>query len=166
MASPSKPTVPTVLLINVCSLDNKIDHMRLSRVSQRSMRNCCIFIFFKTDMDTAVGLEGMALHRVNRDGTLTWKQRGGGLVIYINNSWRLNIEVVSIVCTLDIEALTVRCPFYLPWKLSANIIVAVYVLPSAHVTEAMEVLHDIIGTQQTAHPGSLFIAAGDYNQAS
>lgn len=43
---------------------------------------------------------------------------------------------------------------------------AVYVAPSAHVTEAMEVLHDITGTQQTAHPDAFFIAAGDNNQAS
>lgn len=74
--------------------------------------------------------------------------------------------MVSIVCTPDIEALTVRCPFYLPWELSANIIVAVYVAASAHVMEAMEVLHDITGTQQTAHPDAFFIAAGDYDQAS
>lgn len=32
--------------------------------------------------------------------------------------------------------------------------------------EAMEVLHDITGTQQTARPDAFFIAAGDYNQAS
>lgn len=66
-ANPSKPTVPTVLLVNLCSLDNKMDYIRLCRVSQRSMRNCCVFIFSETDMDAAVGLEGMALHRVNRE---------------------------------------------------------------------------------------------------
>ncbi len=155
-----------------CSLDRNMDYIRLCRVSQRSMRNCCVFIFSETWLgrnitDAAVGLEGMTLHRADIDATLTGKQRGGGLAIYINNSWCLETEVVSTVCTPDIEALTVRCrPFYLPRELSAIIIVAVYIAPSANVTEAMEVLHDIISTQQTAHPDAFFIAAGDYNQAS
>lgn len=122
------------------------------------MRNCCVFILSEMDTDVAMRLEGrtLTLHRVDRDVTLTGKQRGGALVICINFSWCLNTEVVFIVCS----------PFCLPRELSANIIVAVYIAPSAHVTEAMEVLHDIIDTQQTVYPDTFFIAAGDYNQAS
>lgn len=100
--------------------------------------------------------------------TLTGKQRGGSLAIYINNSLCLDTEVVSTVCTPDTETLTVRCcPFYLPQKLSVIIIIAaLYVAPSANTTEAMEMVHNIISMQQTAHPDAFFLAAEDYNQAS
>lgn len=59
------------------------------------------------------------------------------------------------------------CPLYLPQKLSVIIIIAaLYVAPSANATEAMEMVHNIISMQQTAHSDTFFIAAGDYNQAS
>lgn len=171
-ANPSKPAVPTVLLANVRLLDSKMDYIRLCRTFQCSMKYYCVLIFTKTWLgrnieDTAVGLEGMTLHRADRDAKLTGKHRGGGVAIYTNNLWCRDTEVISTVSTLNIEALMVRChPFYLPQELSVIIIVAVYVAPDANGRKAMEELHDIISTQQTAHLDAFFITAGDYNQAS
>lgn len=47
-ANPNKPVVPTVLLASVILLDSKLDYIRLSRASQRSLRDCCIFTFTET----------------------------------------------------------------------------------------------------------------------
>ncbi|KAK2880213.1 hypothetical protein Q8A73_022911 [Channa argus] len=44
-ANPHKPTIPTILLANVCSLDNKLDHIRLLRSTQKTVSayiNKCI----------------------------------------------------------------------------------------------------------------------------
>lgn len=45
IANPHKPAVPTLMLANVCSLDNKMDYIRVWRASQRSVRNCCLRLY-------------------------------------------------------------------------------------------------------------------------
>lgn len=120
-----------LLLTTVSSLNNKINHIRQCRAFQHSMSNCCVYVFSETWLsqkitDAAVEVEVMTLHRA--DATLTSKDRGGDLAIYINGLCCLNTEVVSKVCTSDTEELVARfCPFYLPQELLAIIIVAAYI---------------------------------------
>lgn len=57
-------------------------------------------------------------------------------------------------------------PFYLPRELTAVIIIAVYVPPSANVKQAMGELYNTISQLQTAHPDTFYIVAGDFNKAS
>ncbi len=47
-ANPHKPAIPTILLANVRSLDNKLDYIRLLRSTQRTVRDCCVFVFTET----------------------------------------------------------------------------------------------------------------------
>lgn len=91
-ANPCKPSVPSVLLINVRSLDDKMDHISLWRTLQRELRDCCVFVFMKTWLtgkipDSGIGLAGLTLHRTDRVVSTSGKLHGGGLAIYINNSW-------------------------------------------------------------------------------
>lgn len=65
------------------------------------------------------------------------------------------------------EFMTVKCrPFYLQRELTAVIITAVYVPPSANGKEAMAELYSGISEQKTDHPNAFFIVARDFNQAS
>lgn len=44
----NRPALPTLFLANVCSLDNKMDLMRLRLRSFTEMRNCCAMLLTET----------------------------------------------------------------------------------------------------------------------
>ncbi|CAG5867183.1 unnamed protein product [Menidia menidia] len=82
----------TILLSNVRSLVNQIDHLQLELSSKRELRNCCVLILMDSWLissipDNAVSLEGFANFRADRNSCLGCKSRGGGLCFYINNNW-------------------------------------------------------------------------------
>ncbi len=52
-ANPHKPAIPSIVLANVRSLDNKLDHIRLLRSTQRTVRDCCVFVLRKHGSTTA-----------------------------------------------------------------------------------------------------------------
>ncbi len=47
-ANPTRPALPTILVSNVCSLENKLDPIRLCRTTQRETREWCVFVFTET----------------------------------------------------------------------------------------------------------------------
>ena len=175
-ANPTRPAVPTVLLSNVRSLENKLDELRLLRGSRRVWRDCCLFIFTESWLhvnipDEAVQLEGTSLFRADRDAVSSGKSRGGGLCIYINKDWCSNATLVSKHCSAQVEFLIVRCrPFYLPREFTSVIVVAVYIAPSsssnANTTEVLRPLYDVISVLLTKHPDSFVVVAGDFNHIS
>lgn len=75
---------------------------------------------FQNITDATVELKVMTLHKA--DATLTSKDRGGDLEIYINSLWCLSTESSKV------------CTFYLPQELLAIIIVVVYIAPIPNVT--------------------------------
>ncbi len=44
-ANPTRPALPTLMLSNVRSLENKLDLIQLSRSTQHEARDCCVFVF-------------------------------------------------------------------------------------------------------------------------
>ncbi len=105
-----RPPLPTILLANVQSLDNKLCELR-SRISyQRETRDCCVICLTETWMsamvpDSAIELTGFSVHRSDRTKELTGKSRGGGVCFYINNSWcnERNIHSIKSFCSPDLE---------------------------------------------------------------
>ncbi|KAF7667660.1 hypothetical protein LDENG_00052230 [Lucifuga dentata] len=82
------PALPSVLLSNICSLDNKLDHLRLL-LTRREVKHCCAFIF--TEMwlhgnipDSAIQLNGLALFCSDWIASLSSKKYGGDLCVYIS----------------------------------------------------------------------------------
>ncbi len=49
-----KPAIPTIVLAKVRSLDNKLDYIRLLRSTQRTVRDCCAFVFMETWLNNSV----------------------------------------------------------------------------------------------------------------
>ncbi|KAK3550602.1 hypothetical protein QTP70_000679 [Hemibagrus guttatus] len=43
--NPSRPVLPSIILSNFCSLDNKLDYIRLQQTTRREYRDCCAFGF-------------------------------------------------------------------------------------------------------------------------
>ncbi len=173
-ANPNKPAIPTIVLANVRSLDNKLDYIRLLRSTHRTVRDCCVFVFTETWLnnsvpDCAIQLEQLTCYRADRALVEGGKRRGGGLCIYINDAWCRDAVVVCKHCSPLVEFMIIKCrPFYLPREFTAILLVAVYIPPSSNNNNRSEALNDLyqhISGQQTAHPDAFLILAGDFNHA-
>ncbi len=168
-ANPTRPALPTLMLSNVRSLENKLDLIQLSRSTQHEARDCCVFVFTETWLndnipDSAIQLNRLTCCRSDRD--TTGNSRGGGLCVYINKEWCNNTAVLSKHCSSLVEFMFVKCrPFYLPREFTAIVIVAVYIPPCANAKDARE-LYCAISEQQTNNPDGFFIIAGDFNHAN
>ncbi len=91
-ANPTRPALPTLMLSNLRSLENKLDLIQLSQSTQHEARDCCVFVFSEIWLngnipDSAIQLHGLTYYRADRDPLLSGKTRGGGLCVYINKQW-------------------------------------------------------------------------------
>ncbi|KAL0153828.1 hypothetical protein M9458_050858 [Cirrhinus mrigala] len=174
VASPHKPAIPSIVLANVRSLDNKLDYIRLLRSSQRNVEDCCVFVFTETWLsdsvpDRAIQLDQLTCYRADRVVVAGGKTRGGGLCVYINDAWCRDAVAVCKYCSPVLEFMVIKCrPFYLPREYTAILLCAVYIPPSSNGnnrSEALNELYQHISEQQTAHPDAFLIVAGDFNLA-
>ena len=81
-ANASWPALPSILLSNMRSLENKLAYIRLQRTTQQDTRDCCVYVFTETWLnnrvqDVANQLDRLALHHAGRDPTLCSKTLGG-----------------------------------------------------------------------------------------
>jgi len=70
-ANPYKPAIPTIILANIRSLDNKMDYIQLLRNTQKNVRDCCVFVFTETwlnnnVLDHTIQLEWLTCYRADR----------------------------------------------------------------------------------------------------
>lgn len=112
-ANSSRPPLPTIFLSNVRLIRNKMDEIQLQLATRRTIYNCCSMIFTETWLDStipdeAVELAGRTAYRADRTAD-SGKKTGGGLCIYINNSWCTNITVVDRLCNPDVEFMLLKC---------------------------------------------------------
>ncbi len=169
-----QPPLPTILLANVQSLDNKLCELRARISYQRETRDCSVICLTETWMsamvpDSAIELTGFSVHRSDRTKELTGKSRGAVVCFYINNLWcdERNIHSIKSFCSPDLEFHMLLCrPFWLPREFTAIIITAVYIHPQANTDQALRELYRNISEQETAHPDAAFIIMGDFNKAN
>ena len=126
--------LPSILLANVQSLDSKIDKLRTCISYQRDIKNCNILCFTKSwlneDMNN-IQLGGFTICRRDRTAA-SGKTRGGGLCIFVNNSWCTKSKEVSRFCLPEVEYLMISCRLhYLSRELSSIFFIAVYLLPQS-----------------------------------
>ncbi len=141
-----RPPLPTILLANVQSLDNKLCKLWARISYQRETRDCCVICLTETWMsamvpDSAIELTGFSAHRSDRMEELTGKSRGGGVCFYINNSWcdERNIHSIKSFCSPDLEFHMLLCRlFWLPREFTAIIITNVYIPPQANTDQALK----------------------------
>jgi hypothetical protein len=96
------------------------------------------------------------------------KTRGGGLCIFVNNSWctQSNIKEVSRSCSPEVEHLTISCrPPYLPREFAYILFVAVYLPPpiNAGTKTALNELYKDISKNENTYTGVALLVAGDFN---
>ncbi|XP_049599783.1 uncharacterized protein [Syngnathus scovelli] len=117
-----------------------------------------------------VHLERLAGYRADRAIVRGGKSRGGGICVYIREEWCRDSVVVCKHCSPLVEFVIIKCrPFYLPREFTAILLVAVYIPPSnieGDRIAALGELYQAVSEQQTAHPDSFTIFAGDFNHAN
>lgn len=171
-ANPYRAPLPSILLANVRSLENKLDYLRLELTTRKEIGECCVLIFTETWLnadvpDSAIDMEGLTTFRADRSSVLSGKTRGGRVCMYVNNHWCSNPTTVFSHCSPDIEFLVIKCrPFYLPREINMIFIIAVYIPPSADTKEALNTLYNSISELNSIHPDGVTIVAGDFNQAN
>ncbi len=115
------PPLPSILLANVQSLENKMDDLRARISFQRDIRDCNILCLSETWLtpsvpDTAVTpSDNFSVLRMDRTAE-AGKTKGGGVCFMINKKWcdHRNISILSRSCSPHLEHLSIICrPFYL-----------------------------------------------------
>ncbi len=167
------PPLPSILLANVQSLENKMDDLRVISF-QRDIRDCNILCLTETWLtqtvpDTAVTpSDNFSVLRMDRTAE-AGKTKRGGVCFMINKKWcdPRNISILSRSCLPHLEHLSIICrPFYLPREFSAIVITSVYIPPQADTSLALPNLHDVLSGYNNKHPDAAFIIAGDFNKAN
>jgi hypothetical protein len=109
-----------------------------------------------------IQLAGFSKHRLDRN-VVSGKTRGGGLFLFVNNSWctKSNNKEVSRFCSPEVEYLMISCrPLYLPRVFSNIFYVAVYLPPQTDGTKTtLNELYKAINKQENAHPEALLLVA-------
>ncbi len=168
------PPLPSILLANVQSLENKMDDLRARISFQRDIRDCNIICLTETWLtpsvpDNAVTpSDNFSVLRMDRTAE-AGKSKGGGVCFMTNKKWcdPRNISSLSRSCSPHLEHLSIICrPFYLPRDFSAVIATAAYIPPQADTGLALSKLHDVISGYINKHPDAAFIIAGDFNKAN
>lgn len=167
----NRPSIPSLFLANVRSLNNKVDLICLWLGISQEMRYCAIFCLTETWLndkmpDSAFQLDGLLFFPRADRNHLSGKTPGGGICAYINKGWCTNCVLASSHCSEAIEHLTVKCrPHHLPREFTAVYVIVVYIPPSAKASEALTGLHNNISSLQNKHPDALYAIAGDFNHA-
>ncbi len=168
------PPLPSILLANVQSLENKMDDLRARISFQRDIRDCNILCLTETWLtpmvpDTAVTpSDNFSVLRMDRTAE-AGKTKGGGVCFMINKKWcdPRNISILSHSCSPLLEHLSIICrPFYLAREFTSIIVTAVYIPPQADTSLALSKLHDELSGYINKHPDAASIIAGDFNKAN
>ncbi|KAK0154888.1 hypothetical protein N1851_002802 [Merluccius polli] len=165
--------LPSLLLANVQSLENKLCELRARVFFQPDIRRCNVICLTETWLSAgtpshAIAPMGFSVHRADRDTELSGKKTGGGVCLMVNRAWchERNISTVDTVCSPILECLLLQCrPVWLPREFTSVTIAAVYIPPQANKDAALEELHVSISRQETAQPDTALVIAGDFNHA-
>ncbi len=168
------PPLPSILLANVQSLENKMDDLRARISFQRDIRDCNILCLTEKWLtpsvpDTAVTpSDNFSVLQMDRTAE-AGKTKGGGVFFMINKKWcdPRNTSILSRSCSPHLEHLSIMCrPFYLPREFSSIIATAVYIPPQTDTSLALFKLHNVLSGYINKHPEAAFIITGDFNKAN
>ena len=170
---PFKPFLPTVVMGNARSLNNKIDELRGNCRYLREYRESSIICFSESWFDHKVDdsqfkIPGFQLIRQDRDCN-SGKKCGGGVCLFVNERYchQNNINLIHKSCSPDLEILSVKIrPFYLPREFPSIIINLVYIPPDANYANATDTIADAVNEQLAKSPDAAVYIMGDFNQSS
>ncbi len=166
--------LPSILLANVQSLENKMDDLRARISFQWDIRDCNILCLTETWLtpsvpDTAVTpSDNFYVLRMDRTAK-AGKTKGGGVCFMINKKWCDPRNIHSVAFLLASYGTSLH---YLPPILSAPGVYINHRYCCLHSTTgrdtslALSKLHDELSGYINKHPGAACIIAEDFNKAN
>lgn len=126
-----------------------MDELRTRIAIQCEIRECCALIITETWLSDKVPDSALLLltHTVYQGDhtSASGKTRGGGVCVYVNNRWCVDVRVFGKYCSVDIKFLMVKCrPIYLPREFSTVFLLAVFILPEADHMTTLGIFHGFI----------------------
>ena len=167
----NKLPLPTVVTGNVQSLRNKHDELAVRCNYDFAYRNAVLLCLTETwlkesDPDSSYELNDFTMIRADRSGE-DCKSSGGGLCIYVKDSWCRNFNIVERHCDSNIELLAVKLrPFYLPREFNQIFVICAYIPPSGDANMASDELYSVIQNIENVSPDSVKIITGDFNHCN
>lgn len=160
-----------IILSNVRSLRHKMGELHGNVAFLHEHRNSHMVVLTETWLDDLVNDDHLRLSgysgpvRLDRDKEITGGKHGGGVCMYIKESWCNNVFVQKI-CSSEIELLVLSThPFYLPREFAQLYFLVVYIHPRAKMDLATEVLMKTLNKLDLAKsPHSPKFILGDFNQ--
>ncbi|KAI3377239.1 hypothetical protein L3Q82_009151 [Scortum barcoo] len=170
----NRPPLPSILLANVQSLDNKLDELRSRMAFQRDIKNCNVLVFTETWLDpssipdSAIVPEGLSIHR--QDRTIhSGKSKGRRCLLHGEQQVVLRCGDYFYGLFSGPGAPHDQMPGLIIFRVSLHrlVMTAVYVPPDTrHNNKAMDELFGVIDRTKTSRPEAAFIVAGDFNSAN
>ena len=165
--------MPSVMMGNVRSLNNKIDELCSLSKFHSDYRQASIISLTETWLtentpSTYYDLDDLSLYRcdgdINSDETC-----GGGVCTYINNKWcrRNNIHQVKKEASKDVELLTLLLwTYYLPREFTNVYVTTIYTPPKANVENVNNMIINHMNDLMTKSPDCVInILTGDFNNS-
>lgn len=163
-----RPPLPSIILSNACSLRNKLDELRLNARICQEYREACLMAYtetwFQEDfLDQLTQVQGFTNVRLDRDDN-SGRRRGGGVCVYIWDSWCVNFAIKDKVYSPDVELLCLSLrPFYLPRDYGNIFICVVCIPPSGNAARAASCIADCVHQQLQNKPDAPIFILGDFN---
>ncbi|KAI2660444.1 hypothetical protein H4Q32_008007 [Labeo rohita] len=158
--------LPSILLANVQSLENKLDDLRARVTFQRDVRDCNILCFTETWLTPTVPdrvvtpSDSFLVFHMDRMAESN-KTKGGGVCFMVTRKWcdARSVSTVSSGYSPHLEHLSIKCrPFYLPREFTSVITTVVYIPPDADTGIFLTELHDVLSAFQNKDPNTALIA--------
>ena len=160
--------LPPMLLCNARSLRKKLDELRIQTGTSCEYRESGLLVFtetwFNEDVpDSLTQIEGLTLIRSDRNAN-SGKLTGGGIGVYIRDSWCRNVAVRDKICNPDLELLCITLrPHYIPREFSNIFVCSVYVPPDAKANNAAKQIADCVHRHLQEKPDAVMLVLGDVN---
>lgn len=164
----TKLPLPPMLLCNPRSLRSKMDDLRSQVGANYVYRESGLMAFIETwfsddILDSFIQIDGFTHIRSDRN-TDSGKTRGGGVCIYVKDSWCRNFAVRNKICNPDLELLLVTLrPHYLPREFTNIFVCVVYIPPSGNATRAANQISDCVHHHLQSKPDAPLFILGDFN---
>lgn len=148
-----------------------MDALRLYLSSRGPYKNIHMLVVCETwataDIpDEVFEVSGYTLLRLDRQAE-SGKQKGGGIIVYINKQWCKDITIKRKVCTADIELVATSLrPFYLPREFSNLQLLAIYCPPSGVKDKALDIIDSVWNSLESDKPQAARFIIGDANKVN
>ena len=168
--------LPAVVLTNARSIRNKLDELHgllnTKRLRNQSQLICITESWLSPDILTSrTELQGYEQFRNDRQPASSGKSCGGGILVYIDNKWSTNNNIIYNHTDNHCEILTIKSrPHWLPREFSSIISVSCYTPFTGNsrlkqnATATAKTIATHVKDLEKNHPNSCIMVMGDFNQ--